>query len=166
MDIYELFKSGLSFDAFVSTDTGSYRDRTLEIFNQINFDEEYIHKIKNINRKINVIICAEMWCPDCMINVPVLEKMRKYNDNINISIVGKEGNEEYFKKYAHGESVKIQTFVFYDEDFNEIGSIIEHPKKIKDIIANGNQPNIIVAMRKYRKGEYAQETLKDILEIL
>jgi len=33
-------------------------------------------------------------------------------------------------------------------------------------MANGNQPNIIVAMRKYRKGEYAVETLKDILEII
>ncbi len=166
MDIYELFMKGLSFEAFVNTDTGSYKDKTLEIFNQINFDEEYIDKIKNISNKINIIICAEMWCPDCMINVPVVEKMRQYNNNISIAIVGKEGNEEYFKKYSHGESVKIPTFVFYDEDYNEIGSLVEHPKKIKEIIAKGNQPNIIVAMRKYRKGEYAQETLKDILEIM
>lgn len=166
MDICKLFKSGLTFDAFVSTDTGLYRDKTLEIFNQIVFSEEYIHKIKNINRKINVIICAEMWCSDCMINVPVIEKIRQYNGNINISIVGKEGNEAYFKKYANGESVKIPTFIFYDEKFNEIGSLVQHPKKIKEIISKGNQPNIIVSMRKYKKGEYAQETLKDILEIL
>lgn len=166
MNIYDLFLSGLSFDTFVNTDTGSYKDKTLEVFNQINFDEEYIDKIKSIQKKINVLICAEMWCPDCMINVPVVEKMRQYNSNINISIVGKEGNEEYFKKYTQGESVKIPTFVLYDEDFKELGSFVEHPKILKKIIADNNQANRIVAMRKYRKGEYAQETLKDILEIL
>jgi len=166
MDGYELFQSGVSFNDFVNTDTGSYREKTLEIFDTMEIDDDLLNKIKSIDRKINVLICAEMWCPDCMINVPVVEKMRTYNDNINISIVEKGGNEDFFKKYSYSDSAKIPTFLFCDENFKELGSFVEHPKKIKDIMANGNQPNIIVAMRKYRKGEYAVETLKDILEII
>jgi len=162
----ELFLTGMSFEEFVNTDTSTYKEKTLEIYDFINFDDEYIEKIKSINKVVNVLVCAEMWCPDCMINVPVLEKMRKLNSNINISIVKKEGNESFFSKYTQGGVIKIPTFVFYDENFNELGCFVEHPKKVTEVISKGNQPNIIVTMRKYRKGEYAQETLKDILEII
>lgn len=166
MDVYELYNKGVSFEEFVNKDKGTYKEKTLEIFNNIDFNEELINSLKRINKKVRVLVCAELWCPDCMINVPVLEKMRLYNNNIDISIVGREGNEDFFSKFSSTESVKIPTFVFYDEKFNELGSFVEHPKKIKEIIDKGNQAAIIVAKRKYRKGEYAEETLKDILEIL
>ncbi|WP_425449355.1 thioredoxin family protein [Dethiothermospora halolimnae] len=166
MEICDLYKSGVTFDEFVNMDTDTYKEKTLEIFNSIEFDDELTSKIKAIDTKVKILVCGEMWCPDCMINVPVLEKMKGYNDNIDISIVGKEGNEEFFKKYTSDENVRIPTFVIYDNDYNELGSFVEHPKKIKEIMETANQPNRIVAMRKYRKGEYAQDTLRDILEII
>ncbi len=166
MNGLDLFSTGMSFDEFVNTDTSTYKEKTLEVLNFISFEEEYIERIKSIERIINILVCAEMWCPDCMINVPVLEKIKEHNPNIKISIVKKEGNEAFFGKYTHNGVVKIPTFVFYDENFKELGSFVEHPKKVTEIISKGNQPNIIVAMRKYRKGEYANETLKDILEII
>ncbi len=166
MDGRELFSSGMSFDEFVNTDTSTYKENTLEVFKSIKFEEEYLEKIKSIDRTINILVCAEMWCPDCMINVPVLAKMKELNSNINIAIVKKEGNEGFFSKYTHNGAVKIPTFVLYDENFKELGSFVEHPQKVGEVMARGNQPNIIVTMRKYRKGEYAQETLKDILEII
>lgn len=166
MDIYDLFNQGVSFDEFVNKDNDTYREKTLEILNSIKFDDQSVKKVKRINKKINVLICAELWCPDCMINVPVIEKMRKYNSNISISIVGRDGHEEFFKKFSKSDSVRIPTFIFYDEKFNELGSFVEYPKVIRDIVERGNQPNIIVAKRKYRKGEYAQDTLKDILDII
>lgn len=166
MDIYDLYNKGVSFEEFVNKDKDTYREKTLEILNKIKLNDDLINKVKSIDKKIKVLVCAEIWCPDCMINVPVLEKIRQYNDNIDISIVEKDGNEDFFIKYSEEDRVKIPTFVFFDENFQELGSFVEHPKKIKDIISKGNQPNIIVAMRKYRKGEYAEETLKDILEIL
>ena len=166
MDIRKLYDTGISFDVFVNRDMDSYREKALEILNKIEFDQEYEEKVKGINKDIYILICAEMWCPDCMINVPVVEKLREYNEKIKISIVGKSGNEELIRNYIKTDNVKIPTFIIFDENFKELGSFVEHPKKIKDIISRGNQPNIIVAMRKYRKGEYTQETLKDILEVI
>ncbi|KPU26522.1 hypothetical protein TR13x_09585 [Caloranaerobacter sp. TR13] len=166
MDINCLYDQGVSFDEFVNKDKDTYREKTLEILNKIKLNDDLINKVKSIDKKIKVLVCAEIWCPDCMINVPVLEKIRQYNQNIDISIVEKDGNEDFFIKYSEEDRVKIPTFVFFDENFKELGSFVEHPKKIKEIISKGNQPNIIVAMRKYRKGEYAEETLMDILEIL
>ncbi len=161
-----LFENGMSFEEFINLDHNSYREKILEIYNSININKELKNKIKNINRKINILICAEMWCPDCIINVPVIEKIRQLNKNIKISIVEKDGNEEFFKKYSYEESVKIPTFVFYDEEFDEIGSFIERPSYIKEVQNSNNQPLKIVTMRKYKKGEYVEETLKDIMNII
>ncbi|WP_427340385.1 thioredoxin family protein [Caloranaerobacter sp. DY30410] len=166
MDVSCLYDKGVSFDEFVNKDKDTYREKALEILDKMKLNDDLINKVKSIDKKIKVLVCAEIWCPDCMINVPVLAKMKQLNDNIDISIVEKNGNEDFFIKYSEEDRVKIPTFVFFDENFKELGSFVEHPKKIKDIISKGNQPNIIVAMRKYRKGEYAEETLKDILEIL
>ncbi|KGG80125.1 hypothetical protein Y919_08130 [Caloranaerobacter azorensis H53214] len=166
MDISCLYDKGVSFDEFVNKDKDTYKEKVLEILNKIRLSDELINKIEIIDKKIKVLVCAEIWCPDCMINVPVLAKMKEYNNNIDISIVEKNGNEDFFIKYSEEDRIKIPTFVFFDEKFKELGSFVEHPKKIKNIISKGNQPNIIVAMRKYRKGEYAEETVKDILEIL
>ncbi|EOD00017.1 thioredoxin family protein [Caldisalinibacter kiritimatiensis] len=166
MEACDLFNKGTSFEKFVNRDNGTYKEKTLEVLNSIEFSEELAEQVKSINRKIKILVCAELWCPDCMINVPVLEKMSQINSNISFSIVGKEGNEDFFKKFCDQEKIRIPTFVFYDEDFNELGSFVEHPKQLKYIMEHGSQANIIVAKRKYKKGEYAEETLKDILEIL
>ncbi|WDV45458.1 thioredoxin family protein [Clostridiaceae bacterium M8S5] len=164
MDIYNLYNSGMSFDDFVNQDTYVYKDKTLQIFDNISFEQHLVEQIKNLNSKIKILICAEIWCPDCMINVPVIEKMREINSNVQLSIVGREGNEEFF--IGDSTKVRIPTFIVYDEDFNELGRLIEHPKVIDDVIMSGNQPNIIVTKRKYRKGEYTQDTLVDILDII
>ncbi|HLR36035.1 MAG TPA: thioredoxin family protein [Tissierellales bacterium] len=161
----KLFKSGTSFEEFVNLDKDSYKEKTLYIYNNININDEFMYRIKNI-KKVNVLICAEMWCPDCMINVPVVEKMRQVNNNINISIVEKGDNEDYFSKYVPREIVKIPTFIFFDDEFNEIGSFVERPNYVKEVQSSDNQPLKIVTMRKYKNGEYTSETLKDILKIV
>lgn len=166
MKVKELFGTGISFEEFLKLDSNAYKEKTIEVFNNINFEGDNINRIKNIDKSINVLICAEIWCPDCMINVPVVGKMRQINENIRISIVDKEGNEEFFKSFNTEGVLKIPTFVFFDENFNVLGSFIERPNVVKEVYNRGNQPEIIVTMRKYRKGEYTKETLKDILQIL
>lgn len=168
MSKYErkLFETGISFEKFVNLDDDSYMEKTLKIYKNINIDKDLVKRVKNINEEINVLICAEMWCPDCMINVPVVEKMRQINKNIKLSILEKDSNEEYFRQYNSDENVKIPTFVFFDSNFNVIGSFVERPNYVKKIQNSDNQPLKIVTMRKYKKGEYTNETLKDILNIL
>ena len=166
MDTCDLYEKGVCFEEFVNEDNDIYKEKILEIYNTIEFEKESVDRIKNIDKRINILICAELWCPDCIINVPVIEKMRQYNNNISLSIVQKEGNEDFFKKFAVRETIRVPIFVIYNEDFKELGSFIEYPKEIIEIINNGNESKVIVTKRKYQKGEYANETLKDVLEVI
>ncbi len=165
MQMSELFENGMSFDEFLKTeDDESYREKGLEILQSIDFDEEYIKEIESINEETNILIYGEIWCADCMINIPVAEKMGQYNKSIRVSIVNKERKIENNMKLE--EHIRLPTFIVYDKDFNELGTFTEFPKKLKEIMESGNESNSLVNIRKYRKGEFTQETLKDILDII
>ena len=166
MAIQELFQKGVSFIEFVNQDKDTYQEKTLEIYHQIILEESLQKAIQRISRPIYVLVFAEIWCPDCMINVPALQKIADYNSHFNIRIVSREGNEAYMERYRINGKPKIPTFVFMEKNFTEIGAFIEQPQMIKGIEAKGNQVEIIVAKRKYRKGEYISETIREILDIV
>lgn len=164
MDIEGIYKSAIDFHQFISGDDELYKDKILEIYNNINIDDELIQKIELIDRKINILVFAEIWCPDCVINIPALKKICDINDNVSMKIASKEDNEEFLVEYKIAGKIKIPTFLIMDNEFKVIGSFIEIPQKMKEIVANGDQVDIIVAKRKYKKGEYTSETIKDILK--
>src|SRR5699024_12411455 len=109
----KLFKSGTSFEEFVNLDKDSYKEKTLYIYNNININDEFMYRIKNI-KKVNVLICAEMWCPDCMIIVLVVDKQRQVNNNIHNYIIEKGVTEEYFCKLTSIVNVNISISIYYD----------------------------------------------------
>ncbi|WP_204260220.1 thioredoxin family protein [Caloranaerobacter azorensis] len=129
MDISCLYDKGVSFDEFVNKDKDAYKEKVLEILNKIRLSDELINKIKIIDKKIKVLVCAEIWCPDCMINVPVLAKMKEYNNNIDISIVEKNGNEDFFIKYSEEDRIKIPTFVFLMRNLKSLAVLLNTRKK-------------------------------------
>ena len=61
---------------------------------------------------------------------------------------------------------KMPTFVFLDKDFQPIGVFIEQPKALEEINRRGKKAEILVAKRKYRKGEFSRETIREILDII
>lgn len=166
MDIEVVFQKGISFFQFIDRDKDAYKEKTLEIYNQIVIDKAMEKSIRSVTRPIHVLAFAEIWCPDCMINVPALQKTVEYNSCFQLRIVSREGNEKYMDNYKVNGKPKIPTFVFMEEDFSPIGAFIEQPQVLKEIEAKGKQAEIIVAKRKYRKGEYIKETIKEIIEIV
>ena len=151
---------------FIRRDKDMYQEKTLELYNRIEIDEELQEKIQTIDEPIHVLVFAEIWCPDCMINVSILQRLADINPHIQISIVSKEGNEEYIEKINPGGKPRVPTFVFLNKDFELFGVFIERPKALKEIEKRGKQAEILVAKRKYKKGEFSKETIQEILDIV
>ena len=166
MSIQELFQKGLSFLEFVNQDKDTYKEKTLEMYESITVPDELVQQIKAFDKPIKVLIFAEIWCPDCTINVPVLQKMADINPNFKISIVSREGHEAFMDDYKVNGKPKIPTFIFMNEAYERLGVFIEQPQIVKAVEAKGKQVEIIVAKRKYRKGEYYIETMKEIMDIV
>lgn len=166
MIFQQLFESGMSFEVFAPNSQDANIEKLLEVYNGIELDEELISKIQSIDKPIYILAFAELWCPDCIINLPAIKKFNDINPNITFSILPREGNENYMDNYKISGKHKIPTFVVLNDRFEEIGVFIETPKIVKEIVNKGNQVEIIVAKRKYRKGEYIKDTIKEITNII
>lgn len=166
MSLGELFKKGISFSELLNKSDEPYRKKCEEIIDSISIEENIVDKIKSITKKINILAFAEIWCPDCQINLPSIDFISKNNNNIELSIVPREGNEVLMEKYKMDGKAKIPTFIVMDEKFNEMGSFIEIPNIVRDVVNRGNQVEIIVAKREYRNGKYVENTIREILDII
>ncbi len=162
----ELYGLGCGFEEFINKDQDINREKTLEIFEAIDMDEETVHKIKNISESVYILAFAEIWCPDCMINVPALQKINDINPLIDFKILPRETYESYLADYKLGGKVKIPTFIIFNKEFEEMGHFIEAPKVLRELVAKGSQVEVVVAKRKYRKGEYVKDTIKEIVNII
>ncbi|WP_422444408.1 thioredoxin family protein [Thermoanaerobacterium sp. DL9XJH110] len=166
MDIKEMFLKGKTYEDFLKDADEKSHARLGEIYNTLDFSDDIKRHIKNINRKIKVLAFAEPWCPDCTVSVPVLVKMAEENGNMEYAILPREGYEEFLKNYQYEGKPRIPTFIFYDEDFFELGAFIEIPQKIKAVYERGFQPDIIVARRDYRAGKHSNMIAEEFLEII
>lgn len=166
MVLQQLFERAVPFEVFAPNDQDVNKEKLLEIYNKIEIKRELINKIKTIDKKIYVLVFAELWCPDCIINLPALKKINSLNPNIVFRILPRDGNEEYMDNYKIAGKPKIPTFVVLNSSFEEKGAFIENPKVLRDIINKGNQVEIIVAKRKYQKGEYLNHTIEELVNII
>lgn len=166
MSLKNLFFKGISFQEFLESSEDVYKQKIEKIKNSINMDKKLMNKIKRIQKKIYILVFAEDWCPDCQINLPGVSFICDLNSNINLRIVSREGNEETLNKYKFNGKPKIPTFIIMDQDFEEMGIFIELPTILKEIINRGNEAEILVSKRKYKKGEYTKNTIDDVLKII
>lgn len=119
----ELFEKGLSFRIFMFNMKKDRRGRFMKYYIPITINDEYKEKIGSLEAKIKILGIVDEDCHDCLINLPVLEKLICTNNNIELRLVGRD----YLKR-----DVKVPTFVFMDDNYNVIGEFIEKPKIVKE----------------------------------
>lgn len=159
-----LYEKGLSFRSYIFNLDEESKRNVMKYYIPINIDDGIKEGIRAIDKKINILGVVDPTCPDCHINLPVLEKMISTNNNIKLRLVIKEMVKDEMKNFEEEGVIKVPTFVFMDEDYNIIGAFIEKPKVVKNSDINtleGSQINM-----KYRTGKLMDETAKEILNIL
>jgi len=166
MIFQQLFELGMSFEVFAPNGQDANIEKLLEVYSGIELDKELITKIQSVDKPIYILAFAELWCPDCIINLPAIKKINDINPNITFRILPKEGNEKYMDNYKIHGKPKIPTFIILNDKFEEIGAFIEYPRIVKDIVNKGNQVEVIVAKRKYRKGEYVKDAIQEVVNII
>jgi len=159
-----LFEQGTKFENFMNLENGKHKD-VMKRFSSIDeISKELKNEILKIEKKIKILVFCEIWCPDCVINVSALEKLHLVNNKVEFMIVGREGNEDTMKIYGDKDKPYIPTFIIMDEEYNVLGNFIERPISIKKLVDETDQVKRILRMKNYRKGEYIDETIRDILK--
>lgn len=112
----DFFKTGKLFDEYASSSDFE------EVYRSTSLTEEDEAFFSSFTLKVLVI--SEKWCGDCRREVPLLAHIAN-TAGWDLRIFGREENPALMDEYATEGKKIIPVFVFFDEDFEEIGRFIE-----------------------------------------
>jgi len=158
-------EEGIDFQQYLNSSKGEYKKEQLEIYNQVNLADNTKEVISKITEKIAIIIFAEIYCPDCRILLPYLEKMKELNNNICTYIFPRRGYEEIMEEYIG--VARIPTILRFDNNNQLIGQFIEFPKVFKKRLEGIGEEKKKELIKGYRGGAdnslIEQEILEEII---
>lgn len=123
----ERFAQGLTYDEFKAQMTRN-RDRFEQNEERVQITPEDLDAFKRLPRPLNVLVLAEDWCGDVIDNLPILGRLARESGKLNLRIFLRDQNLDLMDQWLfQGKFRSIPTFVFFDDDFNQVGLFIERP---------------------------------------
>lgn len=161
MNLKELFETGYEFEQELYQSDLADQEKAKEYRANMEITQETIDKIKSINKEINILGFSELWCPDCQINLTVMDYITKLNPKIKLKLQSREGNEEIIREHSDDGRVKVPIFIYLDSNFEKFGSFIEFPSNVIAVDVGDNQVEKIKTKKLYRKGNYMEQIIID-----
>jgi hypothetical protein len=126
------FESGMTYDAYKAQMTRN-REQFEQNEKDLDLTPEDKQAFSNLPQTLNVMALAEDWCGDVVANVPILGRIANESGKLNVRIHLRDTEPgatimgQYLNK---GEFKSIPTFIFLDDNFNELGVWIERPDSV------------------------------------
>lgn len=157
----ELFSIGEGFDAFVShglpTEIAAVQTVKRKLAEPGAISETSRQRLQALQGRYHLLVAGEMWCPDCQINVTVMDYLQRNQPAVDMTIITKGRAEDDLLTRLALDRVPIPLVAVLDADFQLVGRFVERPQ---EVIAGGD------AMKPdYRAGQYLDSTLRDLLAI-
>lgn len=163
-NLRNLFDKGLSFRSFMLNVDEDNKKKFMKYYIPMKIQDEVKNQIISVDREINILGIVEPWCPDCHINLSVLEKMISLNGRMNLRLVTRDSVGNEMDEYKENDKLKVPTFIVFDNEFNVKGAFIEKIDMVKaaDIeTLEGSKINM-----KYKAGQLINETAEELLKML
>ncbi len=129
------FDRGLTYDAYKAQMTRN-RERLEENEQRVALSTEDLAAFSALPRPVKVLVLAEDWCGDVIANLPVLGRLAKDSGKLDVRIFLRDQNDDIMQAYLNkGQFKSIPVFVFFDQDFRELGHWIERPASVTEVRA-------------------------------
>lgn len=128
-------------------------------------NEPMVKEITGLTDEVQVLVFSEPWCPDCVINLTVLEIMAEHSPRFSVRVLGRSGYEALIGSFNTERKAYIPTFLVFVND-KLTGIFVERPELLKQHILEGTQTDRIVCMQDYKAGKYADATAEELLEYI
>lgn len=126
----ERFAQGMTYDEFKQQMTRN-RERLEANERSVQLRAEDLAAFKNLPQPLGVLVLAEDWCADVIDNLPVLERIAQESGKLTPRIFLRDQHPDLMDQYLKdGQFRSIPVFVFFDQQFNEIGRFIERPESV------------------------------------
>lgn len=129
----ERFTQGLTYEAYKAQMTRN-QERLAANEQSVELPAADLAFFQQLPKPLNVLALAEDWCGDVINNLPVLGKLAEASGKLNVRIFLRDQNLDLMDQYLkEGQFRSIPVFVFFDENFRELGHWIERPARIHEL---------------------------------
>jgi hypothetical protein len=126
----ERFEQGMTYDEFKAQMTRN-QERFATNERNLVLDSADVDVFKRLPRSLNVLVLAEDWCGDVIDNLPILGRLAAESEKLNLRIFLRDQHPDLMDNYLNrGEFRSIPVFVFFDDEFREIGWFVERPESV------------------------------------
>jgi hypothetical protein len=123
----ERFEQGMIYEAYKAQMTRN-RERFVANEKHFQFSPEDAAAFASLPNPLPVLVLAEDWCGDVVANLPVLGKVAAQTGKLDLRLFLRDQNLDLMDAYLkEGKYRSIPVFVFFDQDFHEMGRMIERP---------------------------------------
>jgi len=128
----ERWDKGITYDEFKAAMTRN-QERFAENESRVALDPETVRTFKSLPKPLRVLVLAEDWCGDVVANLPVLGRLDKEVPALDVRIFYRDQNLDLMERWLNqGKYQSIPVFVFFDENFRELGHWIERPASVTE----------------------------------
>jgi hypothetical protein len=123
---------GITYDEFKAAMTRN-QERFAENESRVTLDPESVRTFKSLPKPLRVLALAEDWCGDVVANLPILGRLAKEVPTLDVRIFYRDQNLDLMDRWLNqGKYQSIPVFVFFDENFRELGHWIERPASVTE----------------------------------
>ena len=135
----ERFEQGMTYEEYKAQMTRN-RERLEANEQNLQLSDEDLAPFKGLPQPLNVLVLGEDWCGDVIANLPILGRLAQDSGKLNLRIFLRDQNLDIMDQYLNqGEHRSIPTFVFFDQDFKQVGLWIERPDSVTELRAKRRQ---------------------------
>lgn len=136
--------------------------KQLRIIKKVQLSEKTVKAIKNIEKKIEIVAIAQVYCPDCRAAVTFLKKFSDLNDKIKIDYRNRKTGAEFFPNLKEGEKIKIPSlFAKKGENYELFWN--EFPKVVREEMEK-NPDNFEDLKYNYRIGKFNDKIEEELVK--
>ncbi|MFN8439453.1 MAG: thioredoxin family protein [Caldilineaceae bacterium] len=135
----ERFEQGLTYNAYKEQMTRN-RERFDNTEQTVELPSDDVAFFAALPEPLNVLVIAEDWCGDVINNLPVLGRLAAASGKLNLRVFLRDQNLDLIDQYLNqGQFRSIPVFVFFDQNFHELGHWIERPARVTELNAKLRQ---------------------------
>lgn len=128
----ERFAQGLSYEEFKAQMTRN-QERFATNERRLELGADDLEAFRKLPTPLRVLVLAEDWCGDVIDNLPILGRIAAESGKLDLRVFLRDQNLDLMDQYLNqGQFRSIPVFVFFDEDFGEIGRFIERPASVTE----------------------------------
>ena len=159
----EIYLKGFSLDKYLGIASGEELEKLEELYKNIVISDDFVERIKAVNKKVSVLASVETWCPYARVFLTTMRKINEINHIFDLSLItyGRGVSELAGYLKIHEDDFVVPTAVFLDESFSNLRVFNGFPEKYH----NDTTLDTIDGTRSYLKGKFASDILEDVLSV-